>query len=92
MIVSTDRGENEREFDLDRHNKFMNNYSIATLVIFVVLGVLTTLEAPRIAANLPRPWIGVWERINIGAFLLWVVALAVTVWRNPAAAAERSGS
>ncbi|MFA5910803.1 MAG: DUF998 domain-containing protein [Vicinamibacterales bacterium] len=67
-------------------------YSIATLVIFVVFGVLTTLEAPRIAANLPTPWIGVWERINIGAFLLWVVALAVTIWRNPAAAAERSGS
>ena len=56
-------------------------YSIATLVIFAVCGVLTGIEAPSIAANLPTPWIGVWERINIGAFLLWVAVLATTVLR-----------
>jgi hypothetical protein len=56
-------------------------YSIATLVILVVFGALTGLEAPGIPANLPTPWIGVWERINIGVFLFWVVALAVTLLR-----------
>jgi hypothetical protein len=44
-------------------------------------GALTFLDAPRIAANLPTPWIGVWERINIGVFLLWVVVLATTLLR-----------
>jgi hypothetical protein len=55
-------------------------YSIATLGIFVVFGGLTGLDGPRIAANLPTPWIGVWERINIGAFLLWIVVLAAALW------------
>src|SRR4029453_18528121 len=56
-------------------------YSLATLAILAAFGTLTFLDAPRIAANLPTPWIGVWERINIGVFLLWVVVLAVTLLR-----------
>jgi Protein of unknown function (DUF998) len=58
-------------------------YSIGTIVLLVVFGALTGLEAPRIAANLPTPWVGVWERINIGVFLLWVVALATALLRAP---------
>jgi hypothetical protein len=56
-------------------------YSIATMVILVAFGALTGLDAPRIAANLPTPWVGVWERINIGVFLLWVVILAIALLR-----------
>ncbi|MGE5243874.1 MAG: DUF998 domain-containing protein [Betaproteobacteria bacterium] len=56
-------------------------YSVASLVILVVFGALTFLDAPRIAANLPTPWIGVWERINVGVFLLWVVVLAIALLR-----------
>ena len=56
-------------------------YSLATLVVLVAFGALTGVDAPRIAENLPTPWIGVWERINIGVFLLWVVALAITLLR-----------
>jgi hypothetical protein len=66
-------------------------YSLATLAILAAFGTLTFLDAPRIAANLPTPWIGVWERINIGVFLLWVVALATTLLRvkDAAAATDR---
>lgn len=60
-------------------------YCIATIVILVVFGALTFLDAPRVAANLPTPWIGVWERINIGVFLLWVVVLAVALLGRDAA-------
>jgi len=67
-------------------------YSIATLVILFAFGALTFRESPRIAANLPTPWIGVWERINIGVFLLWVVVLAVALLRAPDTAAGRSDS
>jgi|SoiMethySBSTD1v2_1073268.scaffolds.fasta_scaffold26769_1 hypothetical protein len=56
-------------------------YSINTMVILVVFGILTGLDSPRISANLPTPWIGVWERISIGAFLLWIVVLAVRLLR-----------
>lgn len=58
-------------------------YSIVTVVTFLVFGALTAMDGPRIAANLPTPWLGVWERINIGALMLWISALAVAVWRAP---------
>jgi len=54
-------------------------YSVVSLVILLVFGALTFLEAPGVAANLPTPWIGVWERINIGVFLLWVVVLGTAL-------------
>ncbi|MEI9909295.1 MAG: DUF998 domain-containing protein [Bacteroidota bacterium] len=57
-------------------------YSIATLVILLVFGILTGSDAPRLEANFPTPWIGVWERINIGVYLLWVVVLAIILLRR----------
>jgi hypothetical protein len=62
-------------------------YSIATMVILFAFGALTIPDAPNIQANLPTPWIGVWERINIGVFLLWAVVLAITLWHVQDAAA-----
>jgi len=61
--------------------KRFRRYSIATLVMLVAFGALTGWDAPRIAANLPTPWVGVWERINIGVFLLWIVVLALALLR-----------
>jgi hypothetical protein len=58
-------------------------YSIATIVLLVLGGVVAGLDAPRIEANLPTPWVGVTERINIGVFLLWVVVLATALLRVP---------
>ena len=57
-------------------------YSIASIVVLLAFGALTFLEAPRLEANLPTPWIGLWERINISTFLLWVVVLASVLWRT----------
>lgn len=56
-------------------------YSIATLLVVLVFGALTFLDAPRVAANLPTPWLGVWQRINLVMFLLWVVVLATALLR-----------
>jgi hypothetical protein len=47
-------------------------YSIMTMVILLAAGVLTSRDAPGVSAGLPTPWIGIWERINIGAWLLWI--------------------
>jgi hypothetical protein len=51
-------------------------YSIATLVIFIVFGALTFRESPGIDKNLATPHIGIWERINIGAFMIWMLVLS----------------
>lgn len=58
-------------------------YSIATIVTLLVFGALTGLDAHRIEANLPTPWVGVTERINIGVFLLWVVVLSFALLHTP---------
>jgi hypothetical protein len=47
--------------------------------VFVLFGTLTFMEAPRVAANLPTPWLGIWERINIGAYLVWLVVFALAL-------------
>jgi hypothetical protein len=65
-------------------------YSIATIALLLAFGVLTGVDAPRIDANLPTPWIGVWERVNIGAWMLWLGVLAVALLRRPRIAAQRS--
>ena len=50
-------------------------YSVATMAIVVVSGALTGLDASRIGANLPTPWVGVWDRSSIAVFLLWIAVL-----------------
>src|SRR5678816_2594405 len=57
-------------------------YSIATFIVLLVFGVLTFLDSPGISTNQPTPLIGVWERINIGVFLLWIVVLATVLLRR----------
>ena len=57
-------------------------YSIATFVVLLFFGVLTFLNAPGIARNEPTPLIGVWERINIAVFLVWVVVLAIILLKK----------
>ena len=57
-------------------------YSIISLVMLLIFGILTALEAPDVESNQPTPLIGVWERINIGIFLLWVVILATILLRR----------
>lgn len=57
-------------------------YSLATLLILLVSGAWTGLEATRLAAQQPTPWLGVAERINIGAYLLWVLVLSITLLRR----------
>lgn len=56
-------------------------YSMATIVIALAFGVLTGLAGPRVAANLPTPYVGLWERINIGMYMIWLVVLAVVLLR-----------
>ena len=58
-------------------------YSFATLLVMVVFGVLTSFTMRGVGTGDPTPWVGIMERVNIGAFLLWVVVLAVSLLRAP---------
>jgi hypothetical membrane protein len=58
-------------------------YSIGTLLVCLVFAALTGLYIPRMVANQPTPWMGVFERINIFSYLLWAVVLAIALLRAP---------
>jgi hypothetical protein len=48
---------------------------------YVCAGVLTILQADRVAANQPTPWLGIVERGNVYAIMLWVAVLAIGLLR-----------
>ncbi len=56
-------------------------YTIVSIIVHIVFGVLTGVEAPNIPGNGPTPNIGTWERINISVFMLWVMVLATLLLR-----------
>jgi uncharacterized membrane protein len=56
-------------------------YSIATFVILLVFGFVAAQDAGRVAANLPTPYNGLEERINIFGYLLWAAVLAIGLLR-----------
>jgi len=56
-------------------------YSIVTILVFIVFGILTFAEAPNVDKNLPTPYIGLWERINIAAFMVWMLVFSTILLR-----------
>lgn len=57
-------------------------YSIATVLLFIVFGVLTTVESSGISTGAPTPTIGIWERVNMGAYMLWMLVFAIVLLRK----------
>jgi len=56
-------------------------YSFATIVILLIFGALTSFQAPQLAAGQPTPWMGLTERINIYATMLWFAVLPIALLR-----------
>lgn len=59
-------------------------YSLVTIVILLTFGVLTALQAPQLEAGQSTPWMGLTERINIYATMLWFAVLAIELSRAKA--------
>jgi len=57
-------------------------YSMLTIIVFIGFGILTFKEAPQIDKNLSTPFIGLWERINIAAFMVWLLVFASILLRK----------
>lgn len=58
-------------------------YSLATLLVLLASGVMIGTYTSRLAAWQPTPGLGVVERINVYAYLLWVAVLSLTLLRRP---------
>lgn len=65
-------------------SKRFRYYTYGTILALIVFGVLTSLQTGRMVANQPTPWMGLEERVDIYATMLWVAALAVALLRSPA--------
>jgi hypothetical protein len=59
-------------------------YSLLTTLTVLVFGALTGMESPKVPTGEPTPWMGLFERISVGAWLLWLAVLAITLLRSPA--------
>ena len=57
-------------------------YSLVTIVILLVFGVLTGLSASLLEKNLPTPMMGIWERISIGVYMIWIISLSITTLKH----------
>jgi hypothetical protein len=57
--------------------KWFHLYSIITLLTIITFGTLTFLQVPKLAANQSAPWFGIYERINIYSYMLWLGVLAL---------------
>jgi hypothetical protein len=68
-------------FGANAFGKRFRLYSIGTIVVVVVFGTLAGLDGPRVAANLPTPWVGVTERICVYGYMLWMAVLAIAQLR-----------
>ena len=51
-------------------------YSIVTILVVLIFGVLAARDGVRMANHLPTPWLGITERINIFGFMLWFAMLS----------------
>jgi hypothetical protein len=54
-------------------------FSVLIIILFLVFGFLTGMESPGIESGESTPYIGIWERINIGAYMVWVMVFAFTL-------------
>jgi len=61
------------------HGKRFRLYSLATIVTVVVFGAWAGFLARPMPG--PTPWLGLAERVNIYATMLWVAVLAVSLLR-----------
>lgn len=79
-------------FGAAMHRKWFRLYSIGTILILLLFGALAALDGPQIAAQLPTPWLGITERINIFAYLFWVLVLAIILLRAENSQGSINGS
>jgi len=75
-------------FGANAAGRWFRFYSIGTIVTLLVFGALAGMQGPRIAANLPTPYLGITERVNVYSAMLWVLVLGVVLLRSPITPSE----
>lgn len=66
-------------------------FSAVIVLVFFIFGFLTTRDSYAMQANLPTPYLGIWERINIGAYMLWVIVFTILIIKQRTWAVAEKG-
>ena len=74
-------------FSVPAFGRVFRIYSLVTLLILLCAGIATGMDAPKIQANESTPWIGIWERVNIGVYMAWVIVFSILMWHRTASQA-----
>jgi len=64
-------------------------FSYATILTMVVCGLLVGVQTSAVNANQPTPWLGLEERMNAYASMLWFAVLAIGLLRSQGATVRR---
>jgi hypothetical protein len=72
--------------------KSFRMYTFVSILLHVIFGMLTFQEAPQIPKNGPTNMIGLWERINILVFMMWVIVFAIILRRSVSQANPETAS
>jgi len=48
----------------------------------LAFGGYVGMQAPKVAAQLPTPWMGIMERIGVFSPMIWVMVLAIFLLRD----------
>jgi hypothetical protein len=75
-------------FALKAFGRRFRVYTVVTSALMLAFGAWSGMDAPRIEAGLPTPWVGVRERIFWYAYQVWFVVLAVVMLRRGAERTE----
>jgi hypothetical protein len=62
--------------------KWFRYYSIATILIFLVMGFWSFLDVTLIASGLPVVWLGIRERIGIYGYMLWMLIFSLFLLKS----------
>jgi hypothetical protein len=69
-------------FGANADGKWFRLYSYATILILILAGASSFMYLSEISANLPTPWLGVRERINIYGYMIWWIVLAIVLLQS----------
>jgi hypothetical protein len=63
-------------------SKLFRYYSFITIILLLIFGFMTGLQAPQLTAGQPTPLMGFTERINIYATMIWFAVLSIALLRT----------
>lgn len=67
-------------------------YSVATVAAILAFAVPTGMSFPRIDAGLPTPWLGVYERIMVWGWMVWLGVFGAGLLLRAGSAADAASA